>query len=76
MIFQSLVKQEVFKVSSQPDEKRHCVWHLLDMKSLRNKDEYSKYGGEAPRVKDLIIVVVVFIILTILGYIAWDLFKI
>jgi len=46
------------------------------MKSLRNKDEYSKYGGEAPRVKDLIIVVVVFIILTILGYIAWDLFKI
>ena len=46
------------------------------MKSLREKDDYSKYGDEAPRVKDIIIVVVVFIILTILGYIAWDLFKI
>jgi hypothetical protein len=42
------------------------------MKSPRDKDEYSKYGDEAPRVKDLVIVVVVFIILTILGYIAWD----
>ena len=46
------------------------------MKSLRKKDEYSKYGGEAPRLKDIVIVVVVFIILTILGYIAWYLFKI
>jgi len=46
------------------------------MKSLREKDDYSKYGDEAPRLKDVIIVVVVFIILTILGYIAWGLFKI
>jgi hypothetical protein len=46
------------------------------MKSLREKDDYSKYGDEAPRLKDVFIVVVVFIILTILGYIAWDLFKI
>jgi len=41
------------------------------MKSLRKKDEYSKYGDEAPRLKDIIIVVVVFIILTILGYIVY-----
>ena len=46
------------------------------MKSPRDKDEYSKYGDEAPRLKDVIIVVVIFIILTILGYIAWGLFKI
>jgi hypothetical protein len=46
------------------------------MKSLKEKDDYSKYGDEAPRLKDVVIVVVVFIILTILGYIAWDLFKI
>jgi len=41
------------------------------MKSLREKDEYSKYGDEAPRPKDIIIVVAVFIILTILGYIVY-----
>ena len=46
------------------------------MKSLKDKDEYSKYGDEAPRVKDVIIVVVAFIILTLLGYLAWELFKI
>ena len=46
------------------------------MKSLKEKDDYSKYGDEAPQLKDVVIVVVVFIILTILGYIAWDLFKI
>jgi hypothetical protein len=58
------------------NEKGHCVWHLSGMKSLKEKDDYSKYGDEAPRLKDVVIVVVVFIILTILGYIAWDLFKI
>ena len=41
------------------------------MKSLRKKDEYSKYGDEASRLKDIIIVVAVFIILTILGYIVY-----
>ena len=46
------------------------------MKPLKEKDEYSKYGDEAPRLKDVVIVVIIFIILTILGYIAWDLFKI
>ena len=46
------------------------------MKPLKERDEYSKYGDEAPRLKDVVIVVVVFIILTMLGYLAWELFKI
>ena len=46
------------------------------MKSLRDKDDFSKYGDEAPRLKDVVIVVVVFIVLTMLGYLAWELFNI
>ena len=41
------------------------------MKSLREKDDSSRYGDETPRLKDFIIVLVIFIILTILGYILY-----
>jgi hypothetical protein len=69
-------KARSFQSKSPFNEKGHCVWHLWGMKSLKNKDDYSKYGDEAPRLKDIVIVVVVFIILTMLGYLAWELFKI
>ena len=72
-IYSRACNAKSFQSKQSTNAKRHFVWHLCGMRSLRKNEDSMKLGDEAPRLKDFVIVIVVVVVLTFLSLIVYKL---